>query len=1004
MYSHYPFIRCICMFSGWSLMLIISLFILFLTLITWVGDLYSFTTKQKHWMYSLGLGIHCTSWALFGTVTQASQFGWAIVPTYLGIIVAFIAAFSIIKKVSEIVLTEHYTSLADLFVHRFKSHQGLSALVTLICFIAVIPYVSLQLSAISDVIRLLMPNTPWLDFMGGLVAICMLSFTLFFTASRSQDTQRNGLIFLVATTSLIKLFSLLLVMLFIFYDLFDGFFDFLLKAAQDPLAYETLSKPNEWWIFLSHMFLGVVSLFCLPRQFHMTFVEQPDKQAIHHARWVFPIYLIAMSLPILPIALAGNMLLQEPAISTDLFTLALPFYANNISITSVALLGGFSAAFVMTLITTYTLSLMTANHLFTPLWLNLTLKTRQQSKNFTPKTIQYLRSLTVVIIVMFAWGYFELFSTQTPLSNMGFISLALIAQIFPSLLGVLYFRKMHIAAPFFSIVSGWIFCVFSLLYPNLVANYYFTEPLSENLLSQNLALSIVINVLVLYSCNFLFIYVLQRPHSLHREEEKAPLLILHEELDTLCRKFLPSSLHQSLFKQENSGYVDYQTFSLAQKALIKVMGTPSTNLLLHTISQPYSPTYLDSVARYVKDTHIVQQAEFSEQKEVLEQARKQAEVQSQQKTQFLAAAGHDLMQPFNAAQLLASILEEKAKATPLHPLSEDLKVALNHAEGLLNMLMEVSKIESGIIKPRFTHCHLPSVIKPLLTESSLLADKAGLNLRYKGVDCAIYSDPILLTRIIQNVLSNAIRYTSAQQKKHKKVLVTLRKRQNEIYIDVYDTGPGIPADALDKIFQDFMRLPTNTDDKGLGLGLSIVNKLIGILGYKISVQSKVDKGSRFRITIPASHRQQAKSKIENEVFVLKQSNPQQPTTSLQSLHIVLLENDAIVAKAMAKLFQHWQVQYHWCRDAQSLEDYLKINQHIDFIFIDYHLDKQQNGIDIWSNLSTELKKHVKVGALLTADKRENIQYIADNAGLYYLAKPIKPFILKRFIKKHRQLQ
>ncbi|HLV47662.1 MAG TPA: hypothetical protein VKY35_01205 [Aliidiomarina sp.] len=302
----------------------------------------------KPWRYTLVLGVHCTTWAFYGTVTQAAHYGWGFAPTYAGAILVFLFAHGILMKTLSAVREHNLTSIADFIGSRYSKSNGISAAVAIIALIALVPYISLQLRAItasfSSVTGAASTNIPLFTDLSAGVALAMIGFSILFGARRLSLAERHpGLMDAVAFESVVKLVAFVIVGLFCTYYLFDGLNDLLVQAAQNPVTQNILvAKPNGLYIYITHMLLGALSMLVLPRQFHVNFVESIHPDELRTARWGFPLYLVAINFFILPIALAGGLLVPEFR-SQDTFMLALPIFAERPDIALIAFVGGLAA-------------------------------------------------------------------------------------------------------------------------------------------------------------------------------------------------------------------------------------------------------------------------------------------------------------------------------------------------------------------------------------------------------------------------------------------------------------------------------------------------------------------------------------------------------------------------------------------------------------------------------------------------------------------------------------
>lgn len=258
------------MFTGSVLGLILVLFLSFLFIVALTGERLTVSDSTRHYIFSLALGIHCTTWAIFGTVSQASHFGWSLIPTYLGMMLVMFIGFAGLKQVAQLSIQHNIASLADFMSFRFKQSFGLPAIVTIVCVLGVIPYISLQLDAISATVTLLLPSSTLVtDHINWFVALSMAAFALFFgTRSKSLSPKHPGLLLLVAFTSLVKVIALLSIAIWVCYGLFDGVYDVLIQAAAHPVASQALTTPAAWYTYSVHVFLGWFPCFV----YHASFI------------------------------------------------------------------------------------------------------------------------------------------------------------------------------------------------------------------------------------------------------------------------------------------------------------------------------------------------------------------------------------------------------------------------------------------------------------------------------------------------------------------------------------------------------------------------------------------------------------------------------------------------------------------------------------------------------------------------------------------------------------
>lgn len=1121
------------MFSIWTVGAITVVYLAFLFLIAFWGDKRLRDNRQHPVLYSLGLGIHCTSWAFFGTTTQASQFGWALVPTYAGIILGMAFLYPVLLKVFRYCQKHNVTSLADFFALRFRQSHYLAASVTVLCFIGVIPYIALQLDAISASIRLIAYDAEQgTNTVGLYVAALMALFAILFGTRTLDLTDKHpGLVLTIAVESVVKLTGLCIVGLFVCYQLFDGPFDLIARAANHAVAKELLYTPSAPLVYASHVLLGVCSLFVLPRQFHMNFVECNGEGEMATARWLFPLYLLGMTVFILPIALAGHVLLDTADVKTDAFVLALPLFADNMAVSLAALIGGLSATTSMIIVATLALGIMISNNLITPIWLKIRLKSDPHN-TLRPTTLLTVRRITVLVVLSVAFWYHANVSQSAPLVNSGVIAIALLGQLLPAMLLSLYWQKTTKVAVLTGIFVGFICWSMWLLYPSILSSYYFEAPPSELALGKRFIASLIINTVTVVTLSWLmhssrdqnafadngtFNQTINQPDMAIRI---ADLLTLTERvLDVDVNQTLKAQLSSSPAKTE--GIASTALLLRAEKLLAAQVGTPSARILLSAIAQTrqgalnhivdlveeasqtfqfnheilqssvqniqqgicvldqeltllawnerykelfnyprgflkvglpiqtllkynaergllgkksdveteidkrvaymqkgsaykyvrtqtdgkvielngsslphggYVTTYSD-ISEYIRIQDELRaaksdlEARVIRRTEQLQLAKLDADRANESKTKFLAAAGHDLMQPFNAATLFAGMLSQKTADSELAGLSQGLVTSLNSAESLLSTLLDMTKLESGVLIPQISEFALDDILTPLINEFTVIAEQKDLSLRYSRTSVVVRSDKKLLRRIIQNLISNAIRYTKTGG-----VLVGVRRcSANQVNICICDTGPGIPAHQQDVIFNEFHQLEQHQANQGLGLGLTIVERISQLLKHDINLRSVVGSGTLFTINAPRAIRAS-----KQYVNVKHAHTSAESTLWLAGKTVLLLENDIQIIDAMAALLQEWGATVISATSASQAQTLCPSPP--DFLLVDYHLDFGNKGTDAAQELQAHWGCNVP-GILNTANRDDGVRDEATAAGLRYLPKPIKPAALKRMMKK-----
>ncbi|HHZ08359.1 MAG TPA: hybrid sensor histidine kinase/response regulator [Rhizobiales bacterium] len=367
-------------------------------------------------------------------------------------------------------------------------------------------------------------------------------------------------------------------------------------------------------------------------------------------------------------------------------------------------------------------------------------------------------------------------------------------------------------------------------------------------------------------------------------------------------------------------------------------------------------------------------------------AKENAERANTSKTRFLAAASHDVLQPLNAALLSVSALAELQSGEEGRRLVRQIERSLETMGELLRTLLDISKLDAGVIQPELIDVALEPMFASLKSDFQPLADKKGIRLRFRATDLAVVSDRTLLRRILQNIVSNALRYTTRGG-----VLVAARRRGDGLRVDVYDTGSGIPDDERDDIFEEFHRGTASATDLagGLGLGLSIVRRMVEALGHGLTFSSTVGRGTVFRLTLPLAPRPEAQ---------VAPPEPEAPRAyGLFGAKVLLIENDATVAEATTALLERWRCNVRSAATAAAALDALGDSDWVpDVIIADQHLDHGGLGSEAIGQARRLLLRQVPA-VIVTADPSDHLQRSARAAGVEVMLKPVKPAQLRALL-------
>jgi Na+/proline symporter/signal transduction histidine kinase len=1104
---------------------------------------------SRPWIYSLSLGVSCTSWAFYGTVGQAVTTGAWLAPVYIGSILCFVLAWPMLIKMLQITKQQNLTSIADFIACRYDRSPKIAAIIALIALVGTIPYIALQLRAISKSFDLLTGTFESGISTAFVVTLVLIIFSILFgTRQIAASKQNQGLVLAIAFSSIVKLFALSAVGIFATFFIFDGFSDLYSQHA----VVATQVTTNTSYLAISQAILGAITIFILPQQFHMIMIENHHQQELKTARWLYPIYLILINVFVLPIAIAGQLTFPGGSVDADTYVLTIPLFYQQAWLGVVVYIGGLAAATSMVIVAAIVLSTMISTEILNPTILHFRLFNSKQTPQLSGLLLN-LRRFAITIILLLAFAFERLINQQNHLASIGLLSFVLLAQFAPAAIGALYWRKATSNAAFSGLIIGSLVWLYTLLLPTLMptANWVNTGLFNINYLIPNalLGLSFLDPVShgVFYSLSAnLACYVLiswfshrsvgeklQAELFLNKKTSRLERHLSLTDLTRLLQRFINQKAadglltyaqqagnnHQALvdhtrlqlsgvlgsastrmvmkaaaFAQDTSeklpledviSIVDEasQLFEFNRELLqagvenieqgisvvdadmrlvawnqryIKLLdypdglvtvGKPIAELLSYNANRGvitgdnnqtiiarrlehmrrgnshhfqrempsgivleirgqampgggFVSTFSDITA-HIEAERALQKANENLEKRVatrtqeLAKAKADAEAANQSKTRFLAAASHDLMQPFNALTLFTSVLSQQTQGTELETITNNISDSLVAAEALLSDLVEISKLDSGYYQLHKSTFAINDLLVPLQQEFSALAATKNIDFHFKNSRCFINSDKKLLRRIVQNFLSNAFNYCH-QDQRSSKVLCGVKRAGDFLSIEVWDNGSGIAKDKQQLIFKEFERLNNNQEQPGLGLGLAICERIAKLLNTPITLNSQLGKGTCFSVKVPLvtgtlTTKINNQCKMAKNIFTDKNSNNQGT--------ILVVDNDPLVLKAMHSLLTNWGFTVLIANNAQSVKQlFTEKTTSLNLIIADYHLDDNNNGVDLVLQFLTEQQWSVPC-IVNSADPSERVRQHTSDAHFYFIPKPIKSIALKRLIRK-----
>jgi Na+/proline symporter/signal transduction histidine kinase len=1158
------------MIEGWSVVALALGYVSILFAVAWYADRAHQLTKTgegRPLIYALSLAVYCTSWTFFGSVGLAASRGYDFLPVYLGPILLFALGWRFILRIVRVAKSQNITSVADFIAARYGKSQAVAAIVTVIAVAGTLPYIALQLKAVALSVDTLLGSRPLQQLhlptdTAFIIALTMAAFAVLFGTRHIDATEhQEGLIVAIAAESLVKLVAFLTVGFFAVFSMFGGIGGLIERAREDVDVQRIFAGEFNGVFWITVTFLSVVCIVLLPRQFHVTVVENNSEKEIRRAAWLFPVYLALINLFVVPIAVAGLLTLPRGSYDADTFVLALPLSAGVETITLLAFVGGLSAATAMVIVDSVALAIMVSNGLVLPLLLRGRVYEPKGQQKDMAWLLLAVRRAAIFAVILLGYLFYRLLGQTHGLVSIGLVSFAAIAQFAPAFFGGLVWRNATARGAIAGIVTGFAVWTYTLLLPWIIEAGWvprtvltegpfglaFLAPksllyLELDPLTHGVLWSMVANVLM-----YVAVSLLKAPEPVERLQAQVFVLgdlprppispafrlwrtqVTAGDLQHTVARYLGAERAERSFAEYAASRdaniypdaeADIHLLRFTEHLLASAIGAASSRLVLslllrrrdagsqtalrllddasealqynrdllqsaldqvrhglsvfdkdmrlicwnrqfrELLSLPpelgqvgapldrilraraergdFGPGDIDKLAadRLIKLTvahetfqeHVdggrrileirtspmpqggivttysditdrveaakaleranetlerrvrERTAELTEVNQALAVAKRKADEANLDKTRFLAAASHDVLQPLNAARLYVTSLVERPLGGQEATLAHNIDASLEAVEEILGVLIEISRLDTGRLEPDITAFALSEVFERLKVEFAPAAREKALDLRILPTGAWVRSDRRLLRRLLQNLVSNAIKYTATG-----KVLVGVKRRGDRLQVLVSDTGPGIPRSKRALIFKEFQRLEeTASTVRGLGLGLSIVERIGKVLGHPTGLQSVPGRGSTFSVELP---------RVEQRVAAEPQLAVTPSAGRLAGLAVLCIDNEPAVLRGMQALLEGWGCAVVTAQSsAEAVRKFRDAARAPDIILADYHLD-EGTGLEAVAALRSRARAQAPV-IVITADHSAEVQREVRARGFALLRKPLKAAALR----------
>jgi Na+/proline symporter/signal transduction histidine kinase len=861
------------------------------------------------YVYALSLAVYCTAWTFYGSVGRAVRSGPGFLSIYIGPTLMATLGWLILRKILRISRIHRINSIADFISSRYGKSMTLGGVVAVIAVLGIVPYISIQLKAISTSFLLLSTHEgiptnvqfgslPVLQDTAFYVAFILAVFAVLFGTRKPEATERHeGLVAAIALESVVKLMAFLAVGIFVTYGIYNGPGDLFSRAQNMPEVSRLFTldqRPGTYTSWTVSIILSMFAIILLPRQFQVSVIENVNEDHLKKAIWLFPLYMVAINIFVLPVAIAGTIDFSSHGVDADTFVLQLPLIHGQSQIALLVFLGGMSAATSMVIVETIALSTMISNNLVMPILLHIpALKLNERSD--LSSWLMAIRHSAIVITILLGYIYFRQTAEHYPLVAIGLVSFAAVAQFAPALLIGIFWKGGTKAGALSGLIAGFFVWLYTLVLPTMTETglipisfiqvgpfgWHWLRPFhlfgmtGFDSISHGVFWSLLANVGA-----YVGVSLFSRQSALEHTQATMFVDVYHlsqETQETLVWRgtaFIPdlkSLLERFLGKERTiealneyaqirkvdwdlSPNADAGFVAHVEKTLAGAIGSASARVMVASVVKE-ELLGIQEVMDIVDETRqvIIYSRKLEKATDELKAANERLKELDRLKDDFISTVTHELRTPLTAIQSIAEILRDYPD-TRKEEQSNFLEIMINEIHRLsrlINQVLSFQKIESGKMQWTVKPLNMIDVVNDAVDATrQLVTDKEMLmtvNLPEKVP--TITGDRDQLIQAMVNLISNAVKFCEPQTGQ---IQVSLHQRYNKLHISVADNGIGISEADQQVIFKQFRQVPTSDRGRpqGTGLGLAITRRIVAYHAGQITVESQLEKGTTFNIVLP----------------------------------------------------------------------------------------------------------------------------------------------------------
>ena len=906
------------MLQGWFIVCVSFAYIGFLFAIAYYADKRADQGRSliaTPYIYALSLGVYATAWTFYGSVGRAAKDGVGFLPIYLGPTLMMILWWFVVRKMIRISKINRLTSLADFVASRYGKSALLGGLVTVIAVVGILPYISLQLKAISTSFQILLqyPDIVMPQKIGtaGImndtafyIAVFLAFFTIVFGTRQLDVAERHeGMVAAIAFESLVKLIAFIAVGVYVTFFMFNGPADIFGQALRQPqLAALTTPFGGAAGNYVSWIWLTILSMLAimfLPRQFQIAVVENVDEKHLNKAVWLFPVYMLAINLFVLPIAFGGLLHFPEGNINADTFVLTLPMSHKQEWLALLVFIGGLSAATGMVIVETIALSTMVCNDLVMPPLLRFTRARFMQHEELSNLLLDIRRAAIVGILLM-GYFYYLLAGEAYALVSIGLISFAAVAQFAPAVIGGMYWRNGTRAGALAGLSAGFLVWAYTLMIPAFAQSGWLSVSMIEQgpfgiellkpfqlfgLKGLDQTTHAMIWSMLANIGAYVLVSLSSRQSAAERIQATLFVDVLSQtgertgfwrgtasasSLQTLVGRFLGPARAAELFDTyaRSRGVAaadeldaDARLVRFAEIQLAGAIGASSARAMVSSVVQE-EPLGVDEVMAIIDEASqaIAYSQKLEEKQSELEAATRElrdANARLQEldrlKDDFISTVTHELRTPLTSIRAFSEILHDNPELDKGER-AKFLGILVKESERLtrlINQVLDLAKLESGAAEWQNVTLDLREIVADAAETTSQLfkVKNVKLELQLPDAPAPVVADRDRLMQVMLNLLTNSIKFCATDRGE---VRVTVSHGQDVVRVDVRDNGVGIAPENQELIFEKFRQVGDALTEKppGTGLGLAICRQIVGHFGGRLWVESAQSMGATFSFSLP----------------------------------------------------------------------------------------------------------------------------------------------------------